>query len=103
MSLIFALAADLHRQMRTEYQAALEAEFNRADNDCNGYLLNRLGKAKGLTALDLFTGSETRAYTYASPELVQWWTTNGRLTQAAYEARFLAERGEELALPANNY
>lgn len=103
MSLIFALAADLHREMMTQYRAAIEAQISQADHDCHGYLASKLGKAEGLTGEELFTGSEKRAYMYASPELVQWWAVHGRLTQAAFEAQFLASRGEEHAITDNNY
>jgi len=103
VSLVFALAADLSREITGIYRERLENEFRAADEACSGYLVNKLGKAEGIDAFSLFTGSEVRAYKYASPELVAHWADMGRLTRASFEAQYLASRGEELAIIERNY
>ncbi|MFJ2353367.1 hypothetical protein [Glutamicibacter sp. NPDC087673] len=103
MSLVFALAADLHREIQAAYRAQIENDFRAADDACHGYLLNKMGKALDLDAFSLFTGSETRAYKYAAPELVKHWAERGRLTRAAFEAQYLAALGETMALVERNY
>lgn len=102
MSLIFALAAELNREMTVEYNAHVQYEIEVADKECTGYLVNRLGKAAGITGPELFKGSEGFAYKYASPELVSHWTVYGRTSRAAFEARWLAARGNESAIVDGN-
>lgn len=103
MSLVFALAADLHREIQAAYRTRIENDFRAADDACHGYLLNKMGKTLALDAFSLFAGSEVRAYKYASPELVAHWATHGRLSRPAFEAQYLAARGNELALIERNY
>ena len=103
MSLVFALAADLHREITGIYRERLDNEFRAADEACSGYLVNKLGRAAGVSAWSLFSGSEVRAYKYASPELVAYWADMGRLTRASFEAQYLAARGQEVALIERNY
>lgn len=103
MSLVFTLAADLHREIQAAYRTQIENDFRAADDACHGYLLNKMGKALDLDAFSLFAGSEVRAYKYASPELVAYWASSGRLSRAAFEAQYLAARGDERALIERNY
>lgn len=98
MSLIFTLAADLHREMRIEYTAHIEASITAAETACNGYTVTRAGKREGITTADLFQGAETRAYKYATSELVDYWTRTPRPSQASFEAQWMRSRGDGLAL-----
>lgn len=51
-----------------------------AEGETNGYLTNPEGRAKGVNGWDLFTGNESTARRYASPELKEYWDKNGRPT-----------------------
>lgn len=98
MSLIFTLAADLRREMRRDYLSHLEAAVTAAETACNGYTVTRAGRYDGLRTADLFTGPETRAYKYATRELVDYWTTTPRPSLASFEAQWLRGKGDELAI-----
>lgn len=95
--LIYELAADLWRTMKDDYAERLEQVFTQAHEDCNGYLVNKIGRAEHVSAFSLFSGSEAKAYRYASRELVAWWAEHGRLTLTAYESQWLNGRGLETA------
>ena len=49
MSLVFALAADLHREIQAAYRTRIENDFRAADDACHGYLLNKIGKTLART------------------------------------------------------
>jgi hypothetical protein len=51
-----------------------------AENQMNGYLTNPAGRSKGVNGWDLFTGPESTARKYASPELKEYWDKYGRPT-----------------------
>ncbi|HEY1668546.1 MAG TPA: hypothetical protein VGG54_22875 [Trebonia sp.] len=51
-----------------------------AENETNGFLTNPAGRAKGIDGWDLFTGPESTARKYASPELKEYWDKHGRPT-----------------------
>lgn len=99
-SLIYGIASDLWRDMKADYAERLEQVFQQADNDCHGYLVNKAGRAQHISAWNLFSGSESYAYRYASRELVDWWAEHGRLTLSAFEAQWLNSRGQEHAYDA---
>ncbi|QTF71753.1 hypothetical protein [Arthrobacter woluwensis] len=86
---IFAQAAQDWAAMKAEFDAALEDAYWRAEEATNGYMVNRLGKAAGIAALDLFRGPESRAYTYASHELLEHWEAFPRPSLARFEAQWL--------------
>lgn len=97
MSAIYDMAGSLWHSMRADYEAALEREFQTADDACHGYLVNRQGKAAGITGRSLFTGSAARAYRYASRELLDYWQENDRLTLDRFEQQWLDARlGSEI-------
>jgi hypothetical protein len=77
-----ALARDAFRQEIQRRHVAAEAATN-------GYMLNPLGKRAGIDERSLFTGPESRARKYASPELKEWWDQNGRPTAADFKASLL--------------
>lgn len=94
-SLIYLLAGDLWRTMRADFDRALFEAFEDAENDTNGYLLNKAGRAEGIEPFSLFKGPEARAYRYASHELIEHWAKRPRLTLPAFEAQWLNARGHE--------
>lgn len=89
---IFDLARQLWHEMKTDYDAALVAAMRHAERDTNGVLVNRDGRAKGITADSLFTGNTDRAIRYASEELIEHWSHHGRLTLTTFETQWLAGR-----------
>ncbi len=79
-----------HEVASEEYQNYAMAQYNRALEDLNGVLLNEAGKkfSRGAggydTEMNIFMGSATTARKYASEELLQWWTEQGRETLASF-------------------
>jgi hypothetical protein len=65
-----------------ERQEAIEASWQAAERATNGNMLNAKGRARGIDDRSLFTGSEDRAYRYASDELKAHWEHNPRPTRA---------------------
>lgn len=98
---IYETAAMIWAEMRNEYQIALEARYAEAEAATNGYMVNRLGRTKGVTGYDLHIGPADRAYRYASRELLDHWNTRPRLTLASFEADWLTSRGGFLAFAAD--
>lgn len=90
---IYDLAGDLWRAMKADYQAELERRIIEADTATIGNLVNRAGRAHGISGPTLFTGPEARAYRYASRELLDHWEDHGRLSLAQFEAEWIATRG----------
>lgn len=78
--------------MKAEYDAHAEAAYWAAEEATNGFMVNRSGKADGVSALSLFSGSAVRAYRYASEELLQHWVHYPRPVLPAFEAQWLAAR-----------
>jgi len=72
---------------RLERAEAIDAAWLAAEEATNGYMLNRRGKEAGINERTLFTGPESRARKYASEELLEWWETHPRPTQAMFEGR----------------
>jgi hypothetical protein len=85
VSLIVANAIDQWRELRAEYELVLEAAYRRAEDECNGRLLNAAGREKGIDPYSLFMGNDARARCYASPELLDHWARYPRLTFARFE------------------
>jgi hypothetical protein len=86
MTTLYERAMDAWRTCRDEYDLYLEAQVERAEAECRGYLLNERGRALCVDPASLFMGTRARAYAYASEELKAWWGENGRLTFAEFEA-----------------
>lgn len=103
MSLIYETAGDLWNRMKRDYDAELERRTAQADEVCIGYLVNKAGRSKGLTARDLFTGPADRAYRYATRELIDFWQAHPHITLAQFEAEWLFTRGglEDFAAAAH--
>ncbi|MHB1433608.1 MAG: hypothetical protein ACYCVZ_16040, partial [Streptosporangiaceae bacterium] len=77
-----------------EWIDASYQQYLNAERECNGVLLNALGRARLADAWQLWTGPAWLAERYASEELREWWLTHPRLTVTEYRA---AMRGEEEA------
>lgn len=92
MSAIFAAASTAWADMKAEYDAALAAAHALAETETNGNLVNRKGKAKGLTGWDMFTGPEIRARNYASEELLDHWNKHPRPNLNRFEAQWTEGR-----------
>lgn len=86
MSERFERAMREYRECREAYEDARLAAYLLAEDECRGALLNARGRAAGIDALSLFMGNATRAYAYASPELVEHWRAYPRVTFADFEA-----------------
>lgn len=98
MSLIFQIAAELTREMKIDYEARVEADITAAETACNGYTVTRAGQREGVTTDKIFRGAEAVAYKWATPELIEYWAHNRRLSQAAFEAEWLKVKYEEWAI-----
>lgn len=72
---------------RAERRAVIENEYVRAEAATNGYMLNQRGREAGVEPRTLFTGPENRARKYASEELLEYWESTPRPTQAMFEGR----------------
>lgn len=89
MSAIYDYAAELWAMMRADYDCYREANYERAHAATRGVMLSEHGRAAGIDPHDLWSLPETHARRYASEELCLWWDTEGRPTQAVYEAGWL--------------
>lgn len=84
------------RECRAEYDSVLYAQFEAAEEATRGAMLNARGRQKGIDPFSLFMGNETRALAYASEELVEHWESHPRVTYAAFEKQWQAQREAEL-------
>jgi len=96
MSLLIAEAFAARRECREDYELALYANYVRAEAATNGALLNERGRKRDIDPFTLFMGNHVRAHAYASAELIEHWETHPRVTFAAFERRWVAEREAEL-------
>lgn len=84
----------LDEMIRNEYNDEVYRNWNAAEDDTRGHLLNHAAEMhnarwagfrnKQIDPLKLFTGPEARARKWASDELLQWWDANGRPTLEDY-------------------
>ncbi|KAB1141442.1 phage capsid protein [Streptomyces luteolifulvus] len=72
------------REARALYDEYVYRQYLQAEDDCNGYLLNKKAKTAGINPATLFSGPARIAYARASDELKEWWAEHGRLTQAEF-------------------
>ena len=84
------------RECRADYDAVLYTAYEAAEEATNGAMLNARGRQKGVDPFSLFMGPETRALAYASEELVEHWESHPRVTFAAFEKRWQAQREAEM-------
>jgi hypothetical protein len=69
---------------KTERAAEVSRVIDAAEAGTNGYILNRRGREAGISERSLFTGPEARAKKYASEELLNWWESHPRPTEAHF-------------------
>ena len=93
MGNIHDIASERWKEMSAEFDAAVEAQFQVADQECNGYLVNKRGKLSGASGWSLFTGSSKQAYLYASEELVAFWELVPRLDKNKFERQWCSANG----------
>lgn len=84
------------RACREDYELALYAQYLRAEAATNAALLNARGRARQIDPLTLFMGPERRALAYASPELIEHWASDPRVTFAQFERQWQASREAEI-------
>jgi hypothetical protein len=68
------------REVQEEYDLFVEQQFLLAEQFVKTSDVNAAGKARGLGLKDLLTGDIRDVYRYASPELLEWFETNRRIT-----------------------
>jgi hypothetical protein len=93
-----AAAVDVDRKSgETRDQAVKRAygewtaeQYRAAEDATRGHLLNPAAREAGKEARDLFTGRADVARKYASPELIQWWDANPRMTLTQYREQMHA-------------
>lgn len=88
-SVIFTHAASDWKKMRDDYSGYLQHAYDAALEGTGGVLVNRLGRSLHIDGFNLFTGSRTYAYKYASEELVDWWKHHPRLSLEQYEQQWV--------------
>ena len=76
---------------RSAYKDEVRRRTVAAEAATNGYMLSPAGKRAGVDPHTLFTGPESRARKYASPELKEWWDQNGRPTAADFQANLMGK------------
>jgi hypothetical protein len=89
----FMVAAATWRQLRAEFEVQRENAYARAEEACNGALLNARGRATDVDPYSLFIGNESRALAYASEELVEHWQKHPRMTFAEFERQYFDPEG----------
>jgi hypothetical protein len=89
MSAIFTKAKEDYKEMKAEWDRYVEVLYNMALEDCNGVLVNSLGRSRGIDGYTLFTGTLTRAKKFASEELLEFWEQNGRMTMTEFETQWV--------------
>jgi hypothetical protein len=75
---------DRQRERSQEHYDEVYRQYLAAEAATNGYLLNRAGLAAGINERSLFTGPEARVRKYASPELLDYFSTHGRPTRVSF-------------------
>jgi hypothetical protein len=81
---ITALRADgytgvnLNELARKAFRDDVYRRYIEAEDSMQGHMLSKEGEGKNVSPLKLFTGSESTAMKYASPELIDYWELNGR-------------------------
>ena len=96
---IGALAGNLTRDeyAREEWERYSMGAYIDAEERTGGALLNSRGRAAGIDAMSLFSGSAKRASKYASDELKAYWQQNGRHTAASHRYTLLGRASDRKA------
>ena len=72
-------------ELRAEHRLIIENDYQRAEHDTHGVMLNARGKARGIDPYSLFTHNSTYFNAYASEELKEWRATHPRVTFRDFE------------------
>jgi len=94
MGAIFDHAKYQYHMMKIDWELYVEAEYNRALEECAGVLINRTGMFSGIDGYSLFMGPESRVKKYASEELLAYFAHNPRLTAAEFEEQWFNGVGQ---------
>lgn len=70
-----------------EREAIMESAWLQAEEATKGNMLNKRGRAAGISDRSLFRGPEARARKYASEELLEHWQTHPRPTGAMFAGK----------------
>jgi len=68
----------------SEYSDEVYRQWLLAENQTNGFMLNKAGLRAGINERSLFTGPEARVRAYASPELIEFFEHHPRPTRASW-------------------
>lgn len=74
-----------------EHRLIVQAEYEAAERDTNGVMLNARGRAARIDPYSLFTHNQTYFKAYASEELVEWRAQHGHVTFTAFEHNMTEE------------
>jgi hypothetical protein len=83
----------LDEMARQSYRDHIARAYLQAEDFARGHVLTAEGDRLGINPISLFSGPETRARRYASPELREWWDMHGRPTFAEWKAQLLGDTG----------
>lgn len=76
--------APSRRSVQEDYALFQEQQYVLAEGDTRGSMLNRQGEARGIDPRELLSGDIRLVYRYASPELLEWFETNRRITWSEF-------------------
>lgn len=77
-------AKERRKQRESEYSDEVYRQWLQAENETNGYMLNKAGKAADINERSLFTGPQSRVAKYASRELRDYFDAHGRPTRVSW-------------------
>jgi hypothetical protein len=90
----------IDEQLRSDYDDYVHVEWLRAEEECNGVLLNGAGRAAGISSSSLWSGTTARARKYASEELKSFWQRHGRINYSTFRADALGRASDRGARAA---
>ena len=79
-----ARAKERRQARQQEWKDEVYRQWLQAENETNGYMLNKAGRAAGIDERTLFTGPESRVRAYASRELLDYFESHPRPTRASW-------------------
>lgn len=92
--------ATVDEQLRSDYDDYVHVEWLKAEEQCNGVMLNNTGKLAGISPQSLWQGTIARARKYASEELKYYWQRNGRINYSTFRADALGRASDRGARDA---
>ena len=76
--------------MRSDFLGHVDQQYDLALEKCSGVLVNKAGRADNIDGYSLFTGTQHKAYKFASEELLEFWEKHPRLSLEDYELLWLS-------------